>query len=328
MGYSFFPKRKRGRYTNGRVGLCFHTHGISIAHVQRDKGQVVRLLACDFVSTDAATDKATALKTLVNKHNLAKLPCVLALEPGGYSLLQVEAPRVEPSEMRAAVQWKIRDLIDFPLQDAVTDVFAVPGLDERARAEKMIYVVAANANRIQERTNAIHASGLDLQAIDISELCLRNIAASTDMGQAGVAFLYFMRNEGMLILSRGNVLYLARNMDTGIDIFRRQGPQQTAGANALDMQNPVHDTIALELQRSLDYFESYFAQPSITNLLIAPADSSLAALADDTARNLGIDAQLLDLSSFLKPVDGIDISTRQQDLIAIGAALRNDGDQS
>ena len=39
--------------------------------------------------------------------------CVMPL--GSYNLLQIEAPKVPPEELRSAVRWRVKDLIDFPI---------------------------------------------------------------------------------------------------------------------------------------------------------------------------------------------------------------------
>ena len=43
-----------------------------------------------------------------------------------YSMVQLEAPELEPDELREAMRWRVRDLIDFPVEQAAIDVFHLP----------------------------------------------------------------------------------------------------------------------------------------------------------------------------------------------------------
>ena len=52
------------------------------------------------------------------KMNLAGYHCATLLKPGDYQLLLVEAPNVTPDELKGAIRWKIKDLIEYHIDDA------------------------------------------------------------------------------------------------------------------------------------------------------------------------------------------------------------------
>ena len=99
----------------------------------------------------------------------------------------------------------------------------------------------------------------------------------------------------------------------------------------MDLQSTLHfaggggvdaGTVALELQRSLDYYESHYDQPPIGEVLIAPAGPRAEALASALAQETGLRARALELA------DLVDVRTPPAEppgstaLLAIGAALR------
>ena len=53
-------------------------------------------------------------------------------------------------------------------------------------------------------------------------------------------------------------------------------------------QQQAMDAIVLEVQRSLDYYESHFGQPPINSLVIAPLQQNVPGLVDYFASNLGV----------------------------------------
>ncbi|MBC7600118.1 MAG: hypothetical protein H7238_14010, partial [Polaromonas sp.] len=54
--------------------------------------------------------------------NLEGLEVKVLLRPGQYQLLEVKAPAVAPDELRAAVRFKIRDMLDFPIDEVTLDL--------------------------------------------------------------------------------------------------------------------------------------------------------------------------------------------------------------
>ena len=148
------------------------------------------------------------------------------LEPAGYRLLLVEAPDVPADELRAAVRWRVKDLIDFHIDDAVIDVFEMPP-HARGGPRKMMYAVTAKAEIVKREIDRIEAAGLELAVVDIPELSLRNIATLLESDQRGAALLYLSERRSTLLLVRQGVLYLARYIETGVATLADAGELQS-----------------------------------------------------------------------------------------------------
>jgi MSHA biogenesis protein MshI len=90
------------------------------------------------------------LAPLNHNRQLARAPVSAVLSAQDYQLVQVDAPEVEPSELRSAVRWKLREIINFPVSEAVVDVFDIP---EQARYvdTRMIFAVAAHSGAPRRR---------------------------------------------------------------------------------------------------------------------------------------------------------------------------------
>lgn len=280
----------------------------------RDKGRTPQLAVCAFRAC-AVTDRRKTLQELVKQHHFSGVNCVSVLEPGSYQLLQVEAPDVDATELKAAVRWRVKDLIDFHIDDAVIDVFEMPSQGPRARAHVM-YAVAARNPVIMQRVELLEGADLNVQAIDITELALRNIAQLLPEDVSGLALLQLGHGEGMITLNQQATLYLARNLDIGV---------LHLGASSTDSQDTrerAFEAIMLEVQRSLDYYESNFAQAPIKNLIIAPLATPLPELVDYAASHLGVKARTLDLNSVLDSRTPLSAELQARCMSTIGAALR------
>ena len=274
------------------------------------------------VRCEGKAQQALVLHELVKRHNLNSAPCVLALNPGDYSLLQVEAPQVDATELKSAIRWRVKDLIDFPVDDAVIDFFEIPGQNQPGRA-KMMYVVAARTPLLQKRIELIEASRLTLSAIDISELVLRNIAMLLPEDAGGSALLYVAQTHGLLVLTQRSSLYQARNLGINIDQLSSVEGEWNGDTEAPADGTELLDSLVLEIQRSLDYYESSFSLPPIKGLVLNPTVPEVPGFIHYTNKHLGIPVRALDLNTLLEVKQPLGLDQQSDGLLAVGAALRN-----
>ena len=109
--------------------------------------------------------------------------------------------------------WRVKDLIDFHIDDAVIDVFEVS--EEQATGRnRMMYAVVARSAAVKQRIDALNDAGLNLSVIDIPELAMRNIAALLPEDMGGVGLIYLLGGGGLITISRQGKLYLSRHVDT------------------------------------------------------------------------------------------------------------------
>ena len=202
-------------------------------------------------------ESAEALKEQVKQYieekSLKKAYCCLVLDDQDYQLLAVEPPKVPQAEMAEAVKWKVKDLIQFPITEAVVDVFSQPESHDANR--EIVDVVVANKSIVDTKAQFIHDIGLELVAIDIPELAYRNYFETCEHQEANVALVLIKQSYGKLVvINKGNVC------------FSRSFFVNYGGGLFDDI--PEND-IVLELQRSLDYYERQMRQVMPTTVVFA-----------------------------------------------------------
>ena len=215
-------------------------------------------------------------------------------------------------ELRAAMRWRVKDLIDFHINDATLDVFDVPGERVAGRARQM-YAVAARSAVIQKRVDLLDAANINLQVIDIIELAQRNLAGLLPEDARGVALLSFTAGAGLLTITKQGELYLSRNLDIGLDAL-------TQAENPSD----YFDRIVLEIQRSLDYYDSHFRQPPLVGLVLTPMSRPVPGLEEYLRANLSMNVSIMDLTQLMDFRSEFDPAARARCLITIAAALRRE----
>jgi MSHA biogenesis protein MshI len=307
-----FGLLKKTSLAKGRVGLAVGPDQMAIAVMRREGGAAV-LERCEVLPLDpaAGTDAAAVIRTL----GLPRMPVSMVLRPNEYQLALVEAPEVPPAELRAAMRWRLKETIDFRVEDAVIDVFDVPG-QNRGGHGRMMYAVAARRSAIERYTDVLTAVPA-FDVIDVPELCLRNLAALLPAAAPGVAVLYLAETSATIILVRGSTFYFARQME--LNAAMQQGGAKAGGAR-LDSTASV----VLELQRSLDYYERHFDQPPITRIAVSPAGPRAAELARQLGSETGFEVNTLDLNELLTCATPIEPEAQAACLLAVGAALREE----
>lgn len=238
-------------------------------------------------------------------------PLSLVLADDQYQLLLVEAPRVEPTELRAAIRWRVKDLIDFHIDDAVIDVFEIPGQERRPPGQAMMYAVAARARDIRTHIDRIESAHYKLDVIDISEMAMRNLASLTEEDVQGVCLLHLQEDHGLVTLTQQAHLFLSRRLEVGL----RSLEQDPLGASEL---------IVLEVQRSLDYYDSHFQQAPIAGLKVLPGPAGMDALTSALNANLNLSAEPYPLDSVLQLETEAETTVLANSMLAIGGALRRE----
>lgn len=268
---------------------------------------------------------ANQLTSVCETHKLGKQPLSMVMDPGDFSLQLLEAPQVAEDEMRDAVRWKIKDRLDYELEQAVLDVFEIPGLREQGRTPQ-IYAVVAHEDRVRSYIQQVAPASMTLNYIDIPELVQRNIACRLPEDESGLALLNLQEQRGLLTLTCQSTLFMARELDNGYQALVESANAAVAVNDSSmvlsEQPGEALEAVALEIQRSLDYYESHFGKPPIKHLLIAPLAQPVPELLEHIHGSLGLNVRMLDLAEVIDTPTEIDMNMQARAFYAIGAALR------
>ncbi|HJW80857.1 MAG TPA: pilus assembly protein PilM [Acidiferrobacterales bacterium] len=303
---------KNKHYQPGLTAIGLSPDGVCMVRVAREAGRKPRLLAHDFRPLGGGQTLDKVLGAVARDHGLKRAHCTTVLGDSDYKLLLTEVPDVPPDELKQAVRWRVKDLIDFHINDTALDVFDIPG-QEGAGAAREMYVVAARNQAIQERADLFQNAGVNLDVIDIPELAQRNLAALLSEDTQGVAMLSFTERGGLITLTRQGLLYLSRALSTTL---RDLEDAATRAAH--------FDQVVLEVQRSFDYYESHFRQAPIRSLALAPLPFEAAAFTDYLGANLNAQVKSIQLAQLIEVQGEMPPALAMSCLTALGAALRQE----
>jgi MSHA biogenesis protein MshI len=295
---NWFKPRNR---TRTHAVLSSYLSGVA-ALLVRDEGEKARIQT--FSYRESLPFSADALNQVASEAGVKDAPLVALLSQDHYQTVMVEAPSVPNDEIKSAIRWKVKDLLNFHVDDAVLDHLPVPGGSGRPAS---LYVVAAQASAIRTLAQRYQDAGLQLDVIDIRETAQHNLAMRISPADYAVAVLHFDGENALLTFSFGASLIMSRRIE---------------GRGAVG--ESLLDKVVLETQRSVDYFERQYSWLPLAKLYLAPAAQAKALLRRLSA-DLPIDAENLDMNrvfDFTGQVQFQDAMLQNAAFHLLGAALR------
>jgi len=247
MGSWFLAKSRH----KGYVGIAHSHKGYGAAYLDvSNKTKQCQVGSSVGVgqSTGSVTDpdfQLDQLKNWIKEEGLGKASCNYVMASDEYQVHLLEAPGLSGEELKQAMSWQVKDLLNYPVSDAVIDVVELPA--ELNRGDKnMVYVVSVERQIIAKIINDVDALGLNLVSIDICELALGNLVHLLGCDERGEGLVVVKPGSAELSMFRNGQLTMTRSFD--LPFSAEEGEMLPT------------DVLLLELQRTLDYYERQLGQ--------------------------------------------------------------------
>ncbi|HEX5338539.1 MAG TPA: agglutinin biogenesis protein MshI [Gallionella sp.] len=313
MKIPFFSRFIGNKNHDGWFAVCTAAHGVYLAKVKL-AGAMPSVVRCEYHETGTVT--AAALEKLCDDAGVGDHDFTTLLLPGEYQILLVEAPNVPAPELKTAIRWKIKDSLNYHIDEATVDVLQIPSNQHGSDRVQSMYAIAVSNDIIKKRIDMFDHAGIALDVIDIPEMAQRNIAKLFEQEDRALVLLAFDESGGLLTFTSGGELYLARRIEITVG--------QLLDADD-DLRAQFRDRVELELQRSLDYFDRQFNHLPVSRLMVCAPDETrlvdfLKSVVDAKVEKLDL-SQALDISAVPSLADSEFVS---RVLPVLGAALRQE----
>ncbi|HET9734343.1 MAG TPA: agglutinin biogenesis protein MshI [Burkholderiales bacterium] len=286
---------------------------ISFVHGQYAPGGASLVDRCGTRALDA---EDSGVERLAKELGFDRYQCSTLLAPGDYQMLLVDAPNVPTAELKTAIRWRIKDLLDYRVDDATVDVLEVPRNPAGGERGHSMYAVTARNDVIQSCIGRFEAAHIPLTVIDIEETAQRNVAALFERDERGLALLHLGEEQGLLTINYRQELVLARRIEAGMRALLAEG-----GATREEQLQ----RILLELQRTFDHFDRQFAYVPVSKLMLAPGPAD-SGLLEFLAANLDMPVERVHLSSAIAFGARAELEPEEEWRLfhLIGASLRHE----
>ncbi len=248
-------------------------------------------------------DWQSGLTDWVNDNRAQNTPCHLVFSTNRYQLLQVERPAVPDSELVQALRWSVKELLATE-EDMLVDYFDMPA---QATGMNKINLVAVPRILVEEVVEGVHSAGLTLNSIGIEELSQCDLLEAC--AEAQITLLQEPGEEISLSIIKDEKLYFTR---------RLRGYEQLSSYGLEQIHQGVADSLSLEIQRSMDYFDSQLRQAPVKRLLVCIDTPFLGELSQLLQQATLLETQVIEPR--LTKEDGLIFSS--ESATSLGAAMR------
>ncbi|MBL4940390.1 MAG: hypothetical protein JKY81_01855 [Colwellia sp.] len=180
--------------------------------------------------------------------------CHIVLSGQQSQIVQVDKPNVPAAEMNSALKWQIKDLVSIAPENMVLDYFDGPLL---AGGKEKINVVCAPINELKKIVTAVNQGEMNVASITVAEFAFANLLPVQH--DACLLVCQQPSEEIVLLIVKQGQLYFHR---------RLRGFSQIASKTEDELTMTVIDSLALEIQRSSDYFERQLKQAPIKDIKV------------------------------------------------------------
>lgn len=215
-----------------------------------------------------SSDKFTRLLSMIiDDFELEKIRTVIVINNDKTESAQIELSDLPVADISASLPWQVKDSISIPPQDMICDYIemTIQPLGQTAKAQ----VMATSRQYLNTIVEPFHKNKAELLAITTEQFVLARMQSSVDTAQ--LLFVQHHNANAILLILKNQQICFARKI-RGTDTIINMPHEQIAAGGT--------DAIAIEIQRSMDYYESQLKQPPIKNVLIAIAGNNQSAVVD------------------------------------------------
>jgi MSHA biogenesis protein MshI len=199
-----------------------------------------------------------ALNRWLDQHQLHNLAVTISLDQRDYELHLVEAPNVPDDELSDALRFRLKDMVTQPIESKALQAFRLPQDAYRGRMD-MAFAAVIDRSCIEQLVKWAQQQQLYLSEITIPELSILQLVAAMEP-ETSVGVLRLDNKEGVFYLFQQGGLYMTRAIGVGTDDLGLSDTQD--GELTLETDSRL-ENLALEVQRSMDYFESQLGMGSV-----------------------------------------------------------------
>ena len=346
------------------VGVDIGTASIKVCQVKETRKGLglVRLgyapLGPQVIVDGQVMDSGAVIEALQKVFHDAKIrqkECALSVSGQSVIIRKITVPMMTEAELEEQIQWEAEQHIPFDIKDVHVDYQV---LRRRAEASQMdLLLVAAKRDQIEEYAQLARNAKLKPMVCDIDAFTVQNLFeySRTLPADQTIALINVGASLSSLNIIANGVSAFTREIANGgngiteeiqkqLNVPHEQAEAYKCGGSAsaddpsragmvpqqvVQVIEAVSDTIAAEIQRSLDFFMATSGEGEIARIYVTGGSANLAALARAIERRARVSVETWSpvekLTIEAKEVDPLLLQARAAQLsVALGLSLRKE----
>jgi type IV pilus assembly protein PilM len=264
---------------------------------------------------------------------------------------KISLPQMSPEELQESIHWEAEQYIPFDIQDVALDYEVIEGSGSGGNMD--VLLVAVKKDKISDYTSAITQAGKTPQIVDVDVFALQNcyeINYGVDPGRV-IALLNVGASIMNINIVKGGTSIFNRDIAVGgnqytdaiqkdlnlsfeqAETLKKGGRVEGAAPENLHpILQAVSENIALEIQKTFDFFKATSSEDRIDRIFVSGGTSKVHGLQDLLSDRFEAGVEILN------PFNSITYNPRDFDpdfiseigpqaALAVGLAARRVGDR-
>lgn len=341
------------------VGIDVGSSSVKLVQLKEQKGTYhlvnVGLLP---LSAEAIVDNtlmdsssiAEAIKNLVKSLNVKANEAACSISGNAVIIRKIVLPAMTSEELEEQIQWEAEQYIPFDINDVNID-FQILNQDEHDPSRMSVLLVASKKDIVNDYIAVFNETGLRLAVVDVDSFTVQNAFEINydTFPEEVIALVNIGANIMNLNIVKGGASLFTRDVQLGGSIYtdeiQKQFGVSSEEAESIkisgncpdpgrlqDIVTRLNETLALEMRRSLDFYNSTASEGKIGKVYLSGGASKTVMLAEAVSQRLGVPVEILN------PFQKIKYNEKEFDLeylteiaplmtVAMGLATRRLGDK-
>jgi type IV pilus assembly protein PilM len=343
------------------IGLDIGSSSIKLLELKESKGgYILQNLGIQPLPPEAIVDAALmnspvivdAIRELVDRHKVKTKDVVTSVSGHSVIIRKITLPMMTEDEVEGNIQWEAEQYIPFDINDVNID-FQILQSEGHEQENLEVLLVAVKKDMVNDYTAVISEAGLNPVIVDVDSFAVENMFAANYPSAMGkvLALVNIGASKIKINILRDGTSTFTRDISIGGNQYTEEIQKQlnvshevaeaikigeiTEGYDPQDIKeivNSISRSIALEVQRSLDFFTSTSMSGHISKVYLSGGCSKIEGLPKIMEDELGIPVEIVN------PFNNIEINPKYFDVgyiqdiapmcaVAVGLALRRLGDK-
>jgi len=341
------------------VGIDIGSSSVKLVQLSEQKGSYqlrnvgILPLPSEAIVDNSLMDTTSIVETirdLMKSLGSRAQEAVCSISGNSVIIRKISLPAMTPEELEDQIAWEAEQYIPFDINDVNLD-FEILDTDLSASGKMTVLLVASKKEIINEYVSVFNEAGLKLVVVDVDSFAVQNIFELNYSPPENEVIA--LVNIGASIMNmnvvKGGVSLFTRDVQMGGNLYTEEIQRQFSFSSKdaekckitgecpdkeklKDTISRVNDTLSLEINRSLDFYNSTAEDLKIGKIFLSGGGSKTSMLSESLSQRLGLPVELLN------PLQKISFSGKEFDpeylqeiapliAVAAGLAMRRLGDK-
>ena len=245
-----FPSKSNK--TSVTVGVSVCASELHIVAIERS-GDAVSLNSVSSIPYDQHQPLKQQLSAALSPFAKSTCNVSIVLSQDMYHMVQVDKPEMAEEDITTALPWTLGELVPYESSNMVLDYVDYP-VKSRTGGQKIDVFAAEKSSLAAVAASMAKKNDKQLTHIHTKEVLATEMVPNDDY--ARLLIIQEPNSEPFLMIVRSQAIWLARRLRGFVSKVNEQ----------TDLSQ-LSDTLGLEIQRSMDFYESQLKQPPLKAIL-------------------------------------------------------------